>query len=989
MVRAVGFVLSLAATLVLLASSSARAQGVGAIGGTVVDASGAVLPGVTVTLSNPGTIGGNQEVVTDERGAYQFTRLVPGRYSVRGQLTGFRPVVMENLVVNADATARADIKLELGDVSESITVSGQAPLLDTTTALNQAVMDRQVLDTLPGTNDLWGIARVVPSVVMNKYDVGGSESFQQSKIAVHGSNPDGESQYQIDGMNIDASVGATGNVTMYYDPFMFEEINYQTSNGSAENARGGIVYNMITKTGSNAIRGTFMANGSNQNFQSNNITTALRADLLTAVPAKALAANPNIVPGAKILHIFDTGGTLSGPVLKDRLWFAANLKAVGLDQLRLGSYNPDGSQFVDDNLMKTASIKGSWAINSRNQLHATHIFNNKQRFHYNGNVTTGFVESQATWNQTLRTNLDQLKWTSTLSPRLVVDVSGSYSKTLQNLPPQAGVTNGMIPAQDLLTQTTMVAQPTYTRAWYSRRVAHANMSYATSQHNIRAGYQFDMGRNDSYIYSISNFPAGLRANFRNGVPDSVSTYNTPVTTLQDVVEHGLFVQDRWTPARKLTFNLGLRLDRTTSRQAATCQVETIFIAGRCFDAIEKIPNWTDVSPRVAAIYDIFGDGRSAIKVGANRYMVGIGSGTIDLVNPIRVTNDTRSWNDANRDLMPQLSELGPSTGFNLGTTNRYQPGFARPYAAEYSVEFEQQLRRDVVVSVAYFNRQFRRTIGSRNLAVPTSGYIPLNVTEVTSGRQVTVYNQDPATRGRFDVLWNNAPELDRDFNGVDRIRRPQVARPHLVVVRIAGDHLHAVPLDEFERGALRTAAEQPDTRGRRHLYGAALVDPAGQHLGVPLQVAVALRVRHDRPHAAIQQLAQDVIGRWKQRHLRELDQQVAVPVDRVLLRVGEGVLDVVHLQVEVAPAMDGDAGDAPGQFLSPLLDDRRLKAIARVRMRCGDDVGGARVAGPRQHRHALVERARAVVHAVEDVAVQVDEGHGPVLALFLGPLHGP
>src|SRR5262249_2648865 len=159
------------------------------------------------------------------------------------------------------------------------------------------------LDALPGTNDLWGIARLVPSVTMNKYDVGGSESFQQSKISVHGSNPDGESQYQVDGMNIDAAVGATGNVTMYYDPFMFEEINYQTSNGSAETARGGIVYNMVTKTGTNAFRSAFMFDGSNQNLQSDNITPALRADLVTAVPAKALAANPSINPTSKILHI--------------------------------------------------------------------------------------------------------------------------------------------------------------------------------------------------------------------------------------------------------------------------------------------------------------------------------------------------------------------------------------------------------------------------------------------------------------------------------------------------------------------------------------------------------------------------------------------------------------------------------------------------------------------------------------------------------------
>src|SRR5439155_6482845 len=330
----------------LCVSPLALAQGVGALGGTVADTSGAVLPGVTVSLLNPGLIGGTQQTVTDERGAYLFTRLVPGRYNVRAELLGFRPVVQESIVVNADVTARADLKLELGNVEESITVSGQAPLLDTTSALNQTVMERQVLDVLPGTNDLWGVARLVPSITMNKYDVGGSESFQQSKISVHGSSPDGESQYQIDGMNIDASVGATGNVTMYYDPFMFEEINYQTSNGSAETARGGIVYNMITKTGTNAIRGAYMFDGSNQNLQSNNITPALRSDLLAAVPARALAANPNISPSAQILHIYDTGGSASGPLVRDKVWWVGRLKFVGLNQLRLGSYKPAGSQFV-------------------------------------------------------------------------------------------------------------------------------------------------------------------------------------------------------------------------------------------------------------------------------------------------------------------------------------------------------------------------------------------------------------------------------------------------------------------------------------------------------------------------------------------------------------------------------------------------------------------------------------------------------------------
>src|SRR5215207_11422027 len=181
-------------------AAAAAAQGVGAIGGTVTDASGAVMPGVTVALSNPrGSIGGNQETVSDARGTFQFIRLVPGVYTVKGDLAGFRPAVQENIVVNADATARVDLKLEIGTLSEGITVKGESPLLDTTSALKQTVLSREVLDSLPNRIDVWAVARVIPSVVLNKVDVGGSESFLQSTATVHGSN--NENGFLIDGMD--------------------------------------------------------------------------------------------------------------------------------------------------------------------------------------------------------------------------------------------------------------------------------------------------------------------------------------------------------------------------------------------------------------------------------------------------------------------------------------------------------------------------------------------------------------------------------------------------------------------------------------------------------------------------------------------------------------------------------------------------------------------------------------------------------------------
>jgi len=294
-------------------------------------------------------------------------------------------------------------------------------------------------------------------------------------------------------------------------------------------------------------------------------------------------------------------------------------------------------------------------------------------------------------------------------------------------------------------------------------VAHSSLSYFTGRHDLKAGFQWDNGR-----YFADNFStSGMRAVFRNGVPDSVNTYNTPVARTSYVQDTAFFVQDKWAATRKLTINLGLRVEKFRGWQPEVCQVETQFVRGQCFAAIEDVPDWLDPSPRLGLIYDIHGDGRAAIKVGASRYNIGTATGHIDRVNPVDVTNDTRSWIDANGDRIPQLSELGPSTGFNFGTNNRYADGLKRPYSMEYFVEFDRQIARNTVAAVGFHYRTNERLIGNRNVAIPTSAYTPIEVTERNSGRQVTVYNLDPAFRGRFDVLWDNFSELDTVYKGVD------------------------------------------------------------------------------------------------------------------------------------------------------------------------------------------------------------------------------
>jgi len=798
--------------LTLPSAALAQDAAAGAISGTVVDSTGAVLPGVAVVLSNPGTIGGNQQSITDDRGAYQFTRLVPsGAYSVKAELSGFRPVVRERIVVNAAVTVRVDMKLEIGSMTDTVTVSGQVPLLDTTSTFSQTVLDRQTLDALPTSNDIWSIGRIVPSVVMSRYDVGGSESLSQYQGSVHGSRWT-DSGYLVDGLDTTNPSGTTS--ASYFDVAMFQETNYMTGAASAEFEKGGLVYNLVTKTGTNVFRGWAMFTGTNRHLNSANLSDQQRADLIAAVPAKVLQANPGFVPSAQLLLYRDASFGLSGPILKDRLWFAASAEVKRLDQLRVGAYNADGTQGLDDNTQNNHSYKLSWQATGRNQIHYLHQFNNRVNLHRTNTLgqVTQFYEARAMLVQDLESPIDQIKWTSMPSSHVVFDVSASryYPVIVRSQQPEVKI--GDIARFDAVTNTFSVAQGSYGgRPAFPRYYLNANLSYSTGSHDLKVGYQYNRQWTFTDSYSTSHYPAGLRAVFRDGVPDSVNTYNTPTVTENYTLDQAIYVQDKWAATKRLTLNLGLRLQKSNGWVPAGCQEQTIFVAARCFDRVDNVPDWLDLAPRFGAVYDIFGDGKTALKVTANRYYLTNGVGHVARVNPRRLTNDTRTWADRNADEIPQLDELGPSTGFNLGTTNRYNPDVKRPYAKEFSLELERQLPYDLVASATFIHRDTRREIGSRNTLVPRESYIPLPVTERNSGQAVTVYNLAPSLRGRFDFLFDNFPELDSDFNGADFTVQKRLSHNWMVlggrrIVKKKGDIYGTAdlnnPNNKFRRGLI-------------------------------------------------------------------------------------------------------------------------------------------------------------------------------------------
>ncbi|HKN59065.1 MAG TPA: TonB-dependent receptor, partial [Gemmatimonadaceae bacterium] len=317
-------------------------------------------------------------------------------------------------------------------------------------------------------------------------------------------------------------------------------------------------------------------------------------------------------------------------------------------------------------------------------------------------------------------------------------------------------------------------------------------SWFAGKHDIRFGYEGVKGGEKSRVWTVS----GMRANFNNGVPTSVNTYALPITndntsSGKDIpnqfenwsIDKGAYLQDRFTATRRLVINAGVRYEMNSSYEPATCRPDTVFAgAGQCFDKVQA-PSFKDASPRFNMVYDLRGDGKTALKLAANRYNQPINIQIIARLNPVSTTSDQRPWIvcaggqtsgcDLNGDRLPQVNELGPSNGFVFaGVNSRYAGDLRRPISNEYTAEVQQQLPMSMVLSLGYTHRETRRNIGQRNTAIDPSAWIgPQTISEATaanagySGQAVVTVWGRPSTASAN--LFFNSPQSDTTYDGAD------------------------------------------------------------------------------------------------------------------------------------------------------------------------------------------------------------------------------
>jgi len=343
---------SLVAAIWMLASSGpALAQS--AISGVVKDASVAVLPGVTVTVSSPALIEKSKSTVSDGSGQYRIVDLRPGTYVVSFELTGFQSIRREGIALEANFTATVNADMKVGAVEETITVSGDSPLVDVQTTAKREVLSRDLLDSLPTGRSFQGIGATLPAMSMGRFDVAGSNAMQQGVLVVYGGTGT-DLAMEVDGLNVMGTLDKGWYPLVYHNDGEFQEMVYQVAGGPAESQTGGVRINMIPKTGGNVFKGDATVLYSTTRFQASNLT-----DSLVSRGYKS--------PG-RLEKLWDVDPTFGGPIRKDRVWFFGSYRDWAYNNYVGNIFYRDGSPGVDDNHVQAFSTRLTFRSTERDRI---------------------------------------------------------------------------------------------------------------------------------------------------------------------------------------------------------------------------------------------------------------------------------------------------------------------------------------------------------------------------------------------------------------------------------------------------------------------------------------------------------------------------------------------------------------------------------------------------------------------------------------------
>ena len=715
------------------APSSALAQGSSGIAGAVRDPSGAVLPGVTVEASSPALIEKVRSAVTDGEGQYRIVGLPPGVYAVTFSLPSFSTFKREGVELAASFTATVNADLRIGALEETVTVSGQSPVVDVQNTTTRKQITREALDTVPTNKTLEAFAALTPGITMgsgNAQDVGGSKGETYVQLQVHGSRV-GDAKTLLDGFETNEWSGRV----FVPNPAGAQEVSIDLGNGAAEAPANGVYVNFVLRDGGNTAHGTFFGSYTNSQLQS-----------VQRLPDDLRARGLSQSDLGRVLYIWDANGSIGGPVQRDRLWFHHSMRSWGSANAVVGGYynSVPTSWFYEPDLSRPAHDDfRNWITSERLTLQGSP--RNKFNINYDQEyrcdchrTVSSTLAPEAAAVRTYHPKVLGITWDFPATSRLLFS-AGTTVNSMNYRPdsqPETPLdTIGVVEASTGVRYRAVGPDTTGSGGYGDKnnfiQNSRFSMSYVTGTHNIKVGLQMRNG-----VKKFGEEGAAIDYQFRNQRPTQVTIYAYPLLFHESMrALMGLYAQDQWT-MKRLTLNGGVRFDYENAYLPAQHLDAGPYIGVRDFADVTCVPCWKDFSPRISAAYDLFGTGKTAVKVSVGRYTTEERLDTAHANNPLLLSNSssTRAWSDTNGDFIPQESELGPLGNANFGKTvinTRYSDDVLlrnRPANWSSSVSFQHELRPGTAAGIAYFRTAWQKFTVTDSLSVTPADYTPYCVT---------------------------------------------------------------------------------------------------------------------------------------------------------------------------------------------------------------------------------------------------------------------